>query len=59
MVFSSFFDTLFTPFLLLPAVWAVVSISFVLTLVIVMSYKFLTDQQVMRGLKEEINRQFH
>lgn len=48
------FNTLFYPFLLLPARLALLSISFIITLLITLAYKFLTDQKKMKALKEEI-----
>lgn len=47
--------SLLTPFLSLPSLTAVLIVSFLLSLGINIAYKYLTDQKLMKRLKEEIS----
>ncbi len=53
-MFSDFFNLLFAPVLALGNVTAITLISMLLSLVIVVIYKFTADQPTMKGLKEQI-----
>jgi len=58
MGFFSFLDPalgfIFNPFLGLPSFWTVIFISFIIAAVIVLIYKFTTNQKLMKDLKDEI-----
>ena len=54
MVFESFVDPIFRPLLALPPFWAVLIISLALALLTTLVYKWFTDQEKMKGLKDEI-----
>lgn len=54
MVLDGLFNTIFYPFLLLPVPWSLIAISFILTLLVTLSYKYLTDQTLIKQLKEEV-----
>lgn len=57
MGFFSFLDPIlnfiFGPLLSLPPFWAILVISFVISVIIVVVYRLFTDQKVMKGLKDE------
>lgn len=53
-MFSDFFNLLFAPVLALGNVTAITLISMLLSLVIVLVYKYTADQAAMRSLKEQI-----
>jgi len=50
----SFLDPILNPLLKLPILWAVVIISFIIALIIIVIYKFTTNQNLMKQLKEEM-----
>ncbi|MBI2548911.1 DUF106 domain-containing protein [Candidatus Woesearchaeota archaeon] len=50
----SFLDPLFRPLLNLPPAVALILISFIIAMVISIAYKFMTDQKVMKELKDDI-----
>ncbi|MBD3304696.1 DUF106 domain-containing protein [Candidatus Woesearchaeota archaeon] len=58
MGFFSFLDPalnfIFGPLLSLPAFWAILIMSFLISLIIVLIYKFATNQNLMKQLKDEI-----
>lgn len=58
MGFFSFVDPalnfVFGPLLNLPPLWAVIIMSFLISLIIVVIYKYATNQSVMKQLKDEI-----
>ena len=54
MVFESVLNPIFGPILQLKPFYAILLISFVLTLVTVIAYKYLTNQTKMRALKKEM-----
>ena len=54
MVFDSFFDAVFGPILGLPNPLGLLIISFILTAIITVIYKYMTDQELMKTLKEDI-----
>ena len=58
MGFFSFLDPvlniIFGPLLKLPPFWAILIISFLISLIIVLIYKFATNQNLMKQLKDEI-----
>ena len=54
MVFAQILDPVFSPLLELPILFAVLIISFVVSIIIVLAYKFFTDQTEMKSLKDQI-----
>ncbi len=54
MVFESILNPIFSPLLKLPYLLSIILISFLISLVIVLVYKFFTNQSLMKDLKEEI-----
>lgn len=54
MVFDSFFDFVFGPVLELPTFWAVLVMSLIISLIITFIYKYTTNQNLMKELKDEI-----
>ncbi|MBW2966124.1 DUF106 domain-containing protein [Candidatus Woesearchaeota archaeon] len=53
-MFESIINPIFGPLLGLPAFWAVFILAFVIALLITFVYKWMTDQHLMKSLKEEI-----
>jgi len=53
-MFESILNPIFGPLLGLPPFWAVLIIAFVIALLITLVYKWMTDQHLMKSLKEEI-----
>ena len=53
-MFESFFDFLLGWAVNINPVFGLVFITFIITLLITISYKYLTDQHVMKSLKDEI-----
>ncbi len=45
-----------TPFLMLPPLAAVVIVAFIAALIINIAYKYMTDQKLMKQLKDDINK---
>ena len=54
MVFESILNPIFSPLLNLPTLLAVIILSFLISLIITVVYKFTTDQNLMKQLKEEM-----
>ena len=54
MVFENLLNPIFSPLLNLPTLWAVILLSFVISLIITIIYKYTTDQNLMKQLKEEM-----
>ena len=54
MVFESILNPIFSPILNLPTLWAVILLSFLISLIITVIYKYTTDQNLMKQLKEEM-----
>src|SRR3989338_10877564 len=54
MVFDSFFDFVFGPVLALPTFWAVLIMSLLISLIITIIYKYTTNQNLMKEMKDEI-----
>ena len=50
----SFLDPIFNPLLQLPVLWAVIIISLVLALIIIVVYRYTTNQEQMKQLKDEM-----
>ncbi len=50
----SFLDPVLGPVLLLPSFWGIVLLSFFISLIITVIYKYTTDQNMMKQLKDEI-----
>lgn len=54
MVFDNFFNWIFAPVLNnFSPLWSIIILSLILTLLITIAYKFLTNQEVMKQLKQE------
>lgn len=54
MVFEDLLNPVFSPLLNLPTLWAVILLSFLISLVITLLYKYTTDQNLMKQLKDEM-----
>ncbi len=54
MVFETLLDPIFSPLLNLPTLLAITLLSFLISLIITLIYKFATDQDLMKRLKEEM-----
>ncbi|MEK6949342.1 MAG: EMC3/TMCO1 family protein [Nanoarchaeota archaeon] len=54
MVFEHLLDPVFSPLLNLPTLLAVIILSFLISLLVTVVYKFTTDQNLMRDLKQEM-----
>ena len=54
MAWNSFLDPVMGPVMDLPNPWNLLLISFILTAIITLLYKFLTDQKLMKELKAEM-----
>ena len=50
------FDYAFGPLLALPTIWAVIILSILISLITTLIYKWTTNQQLMKDLKDEIKR---
>lgn len=53
-MFESFFNLIFGSLISWNPLVAIIFISFLMTLIITLSYKFLTNQEMMKSLKQEI-----
>jgi uncharacterized membrane protein (DUF106 family) len=56
MVFDSTLNFIFGPLLKMPVLWAVIFISFIISLIITLVYKFMTDQDLMKSLKTDMKK---
>ena len=54
MAYYDFLNVAFAPLLKLPILWAIITLSFIISLVIIIITKYTTDQVLMKRLKEEI-----
>jgi uncharacterized membrane protein (DUF106 family) len=54
MVLDSFFNGIFGWAINADPLWGLIFVSFVLTFLITLSYKFMTDQKLMKSVKEEM-----
>tara|TARA_Y100000310_G_scaffold19285_1_gene18884 strand:+ start:1725 stop:2168 length:444 start_codon:yes stop_codon:yes gene_type:complete len=54
MSFTSFLDPVLGPVMSISSPWNLVLISFILTAIITLAYKFLTDQKLMKEIKQEM-----
>jgi len=54
MVFENLLNPVFGPLLKLPTLFAVILLSFLISLIITIVYKYATDQNLMKQLKEEM-----
>src|SRR3989338_8012870 len=52
----AFLDPVFSPLLRLNAAFVILSISFLLSLLITLIYKWMTDQAMMKSMKEDIKK---
>ncbi len=56
MVFENLLNPIFNPLLNLPTLWALIFLSFLISLIITLITKYATDQNLMKSLKEEIKQ---
>src|SRR3989338_3994910 len=54
MVFDTLLNPVFSPLLKLPSLFAIILLSFLISLIVTLIYKFATDQNLMKQLKEEM-----
>ena len=54
MVFENLLGPIFAPLLKLPIFWAILIIALFVSLIITFVYKWMTDQHLMKTLKEDI-----
>jgi uncharacterized membrane protein (DUF106 family) len=54
MAFENLLNPLLDPLLKLPSIWAIVILSFGISLIITLIYKYTTNQNLMRDLKNEM-----
>ncbi len=54
MVFEAILDPVLSPLLRLPPLLSIILVSFVLSVVITLIYKWMTDQELMKTLKEDM-----
>jgi len=54
MGWTSFLDPILGPLMRIPSPWNLLLLSFIITLVMTLLYKFLTDQKLMKELKDEM-----
>ena len=54
MVFENFLNPILGPLLNLPTLWAVIILSFLISLIITVVYKYTTNQDLMKQLKGEM-----
>jgi len=55
-MFESIINPIFGPLLKLPVLWAIILVSLVLTIFMTLIYKWMTDQHLMKTLKEDIKK---
>ena len=53
MVFDNFFNSILGPFIETAPLTTLIIISFVITLIVTIAYKYLTNQELMKTLKED------
>ncbi len=54
MAFETILNPIMAPLLGLPPFWSILIISLVVALIITFVYKWMTDQHLMKALKEDI-----
>ena len=54
MGFGDILNPIFSPLLNLPTLWAVILLSFLISLIITVVYKYTTNQNLMKQLKDEM-----
>ena len=54
-MFDKFFDSIFGFMLVWDPLWAIAVLSFIISLVIVLIYKWMTDQKEMKQLKDDLS----
>ncbi len=54
MVFENILNPIFSPLLNLPILWTIIILSFLISLIITVMYKYTTDQNLMKQLKSEM-----
>ena len=54
MAYYDFLNFVFAPLLKLPALWAVITVSLIVSVLIVVISKYMTDQSLMKKIKEDV-----
>lgn len=54
MAYYDFLNIIFSPLFKLPVLWAVIILSFIVSLIIILITKYTTDQALMKKLKDDI-----
>ncbi len=54
MVFESILNPVLSPLLKLPLLWSLILVSFLISLLITLVYKWMTDQKLMKTLKDDL-----
>ena len=54
MAYYDFLNIIFAPLLKLPVLWAVITLAFLISVIIIVVTKYMTDQSLMKKLKEDI-----
>ncbi len=54
MAYFDFLNIIFAPLLKLPLLWVIVTLSFIVSLIIILITKFTTDQVLMKKLKDDL-----
>ena len=54
MDYTSFLNPVMDPLMGIPSPWNLILVSFIITAMITLAYKFLTDQKLMKELKAEM-----
>ena len=54
MAYYDFLNIAFAPLLKLPAVWAIIILSFIISIIIILITKYMTNQETMKNLKDEM-----
>ena len=54
MAYYDFLNIAFAPLLKIPALWAIIILSFMISLLIIIITKYMTNQEMMKNLKDEM-----
>ena len=54
MDYTSFLDPVLNPLMTIQSPWNLILMAFIITGIITLAYKFLTDQKLMKELKDEM-----
>jgi len=53
-MFETILNPIFGPLLRMPILWSIIIVSFVIALIVTLVYKWMTDQTLMKALKDDI-----